>query len=98
MTRNPPPHPHSRTLAQNSPKGAGPSDSALLSTSVRTTLGRVPMTAGIALGAAATDRTDNRLASCWQAPKVSTARGRAQIDAQQTLFAALKTAAQRRAG
>jgi hypothetical protein len=42
---------------------------------------------------------DNRLASRWQSPSASVARGGpAQIDAQQTLFAALKTAAQRRAG
>ena len=98
MTRTPLALPLPQAQAQNRAESARPSNLTQLATGVRATLGRVPMAGSIATSSAETDRADSRLASRWQAPKASAARGSAQIDAQQTLFAALKTATQRRAG
>lgn len=98
MTRSPLARSLSLASTQNGAGFADPEGQASPSMGTRPVPSRIPMPANLAYGSERNNRPDNQLASRWQAPKPIVGRGPAMIDAQQTLFAALKTAAQRRAG
>jgi hypothetical protein len=98
MTRSPLARSLSLASTHNGAGFAAPEGQASPTVGARPVSSRVPMPANLAYGSERINRPDNQLASRWQAPKPIIGRGPALVDAQQTLFAALKTAAQRRAG